>query len=161
MMQIERDKVVFIHYTLRDDSGKVLDSSSGRDPLGYLHGGGNIVSGLEQALDGKRVGDKFSVSIAPIDGYGEHDADLVQKVPRRAFQGMRDIKPGMQVQAQTPQGARTFTIKSVVGDMVNLDGNHPLAGQTLNFEIAVTDIRDASPEEIEHGHIHGVGGHHH
>jgi FKBP-type peptidyl-prolyl cis-trans isomerase SlyD len=160
-MVIESDKVVTIHYTLTNQDGKVLDSSSGGEPLAYLHGGGNIIVGLERALEGRKVGDKFQVSIEPADGYGVRDDGLLQQVPRRSFQGVGEIKAGMQFQANTPQGMRVFRVLRVVGDMVTLDGNHPLAGETLHFAVEVAGIRDASAEEIDHGHIHGPGGHHH
>ncbi len=160
-MQIAADKVVSIHYTLKDDAGTVLDSSAGGEPLAYIQGHGNLIPGLERALEGKSGGDKLDVSIAPEDGYGKHDTELVQRVPRRALQGAGEIRKGMQFQAQTPQGVRVFTVTAVVGDMVTLDGNHPLADQNLHFSVEVVDVREATTEELEHGHVHGPGGHHH
>jgi FKBP-type peptidyl-prolyl cis-trans isomerase SlyD len=160
-MVIARDKVVLIHYTLTNASGQTLDSSSGRDPLAYLHGKGNIIPGLEQALEGKQAGDKLSVRVEPTDGYGVRDETLVQQVPRRQFGG-KNVQPGMQFHAQTSQGhARVVTVKRIQGDMVVVDGNHPLAGEVLNFDVEVAEVRDATPEELEHGHVHGPGGHHH
>jgi FKBP-type peptidyl-prolyl cis-trans isomerase SlyD len=160
-MLIAQDKVVLIHYTLTNDDGKVLDSSSGREPLAYLHGKGNIISGLESALDGKQAGDKLNVRVEPAEGYGVRDDALVQQVPRRQFGGA-NLKPGMQFHAQTSQGhARVVTVTRVVGDMVTVDGNHPLAGEALNFDVEVAEVRDATQEELEHGHVHGPGGHHH
>ncbi len=160
-MQIAQDKVVLIHYTLRNDSGEVLDSSSGGDALAYLHGQGNIIPGLEKALEGKQAGYKLSVKVEPAEGYGQRDAQLVQQVPRRQFGGA-NVQPGMQFHAQTSQGQnRVVTVKSIVGDMVTVDGNHPLAGENLHFDVEVTDVRDATAEELEHGHVHGPGGHHH
>ena len=160
-MNIEQDKVVLIHYTLTDEAGKVLDSSSSGEPLAYLHGQGNIISGLESALNGKQAGDKLKVRVEPADGYGVRDDELVQQVPRRQFGGT-DLKPGMQFHAQTSQGhARVVTVSRIVGDMVTVDGNHPLAGEVLNFEVEVAEVRDATQEELEHGHVHGPGGHHH
>lgn len=160
-MQIAANCVAYIHYTLKDDGGSVLDSSSGRDPLAYLHGAGNIVAGLEKALEGKQAGEKFSVKVAPQEGYGVRDEALVQDVPRRSFQGVRDLKAGMQFQAQSQQGPVAVTVTKVQGDMVTVDGNHALAGVTLNFEIEITKVREATAEELMHGHVHGVGGHHH
>jgi FKBP-type peptidyl-prolyl cis-trans isomerase SlyD len=160
-MLIESNKVISIHYTLSNDAGKVIDSSVGHEPMAYLHGSGNIISGLERALEGRRVGDKIQVSIAPADGYGERDAALLQQVPRRSLKGMGEIKTGMQLQSKTAHGMRVFSVLRIVGDMVTLDGNHPLAGETLHFAVEVTDIRNATEEEIAHGHIHGPGGHHH
>ena len=160
-MLIEDSKVVHIHYTLTNDAGEILDSSSGDEPLAYLHGSGNIIPGLENALAGKTAGDKFKVSVAPAEGYGEHQENLCQEVPRSAFQGVDEIEPGMRFQAQSSEGAHPVTVTAVGDDTVTIDGNHPLAGQTLNFEVEVAEVRDASAEELEHGHVHGPGGHHH
>ena len=160
-MQIADRSVVSIHYTLKNDRGEVIDSSAGAQPLVYLHGSGNIISGLEKALVGKVVGDKISVKIAPAEGYGERDARAIQDVPRRAFQGIRDIKVGMSFTAEGPQGPTRVTVTRIVGDMVTVDGNHPLAGENLNFDVEITAVREASAEELAHGHVHGEGGHHH
>jgi FKBP-type peptidyl-prolyl cis-trans isomerase SlyD len=129
--------------------------------LAYLHGLGNIIPGLENALSGRALGDKFSVTVAPADGYGERDNEMVQSVPKSAFQGVDQILPGMQFQAQSPEGMQLVTVIDVDGDEVILDGNHPMAGITLTFDVEVTEIRDATAEELEHGHVHGPGGHHH
>ncbi len=160
-MQIANDKVVTIHYTLTNDEGDLLDSSKDQDPLAYLHGYGNIIPGLENALTGRSIGDTFKIDIAPEDGYGVRDNDMVQSVPRNAFEGVDDIEPGMQFQAQSPDGIQLVTVIDIDGDEVILDGNHPMAGITLHFDVEVTAIREATPEELEHGHVHGAGGHHH
>ena len=160
-MSITRDSVVTIHYTLKDDTGAVIDSSASGEPLAYLHGHGNIVAGLEQALSGHAAGDEVSVRVAPAEGYGEYDKGLVQSVPRRALRGIKDVQPGMHLHAQTPEGPRTVTVTRVAGDMVTLDGNHPLAGKHLNFDIRIEDVRQATEEELSHGHVHGPHGHHH
>ena len=160
-MPIARDSVVTIHYTLKDDAGEVIDSSASGEPLAYLHGRGNIVPGLEKELTGRDVGDKVSVKVPPAEGYGEYDKDLVQSVPRRALRGIKDVRPGMHLHAQTEQGPRTVTVTRVAGDMVTLDGNHPLAGKNLNFDIQIEDVRQATEEELSHGHVHGAHGHHH
>ena len=160
-MEIIADRVVTIHYTLKDDAGEVIDSSAGGEPLAYIQGHGNLVSGLERALEGKQDGITLAVTVAPEDGYGKRDAALVQRVPKRSLQGAGDIRKGMQFQARTEDGMRMFTVIAVVGDMVTLDGNHPLADQTLHFDIEVLGVRDATTEELEHGHVHGAGGHHH
>jgi FKBP-type peptidyl-prolyl cis-trans isomerase SlyD len=160
-MKISHDKVVSIHYTLTDSAGTVLDSSSGGHPLAYLHGFGNIIPGLENALEGKATGDKLSVTVEPGEGYGERDEGLVQAVPRTAFKGVKELAPGMQFQAQGPQGTRLVVVTQVTADLVTVDANHPLAGQTLHFEVEVSEVRDATSEELEHGHVHGPGGHHH
>ena len=160
-MSIAQDQVVSIHYTLRNDAGDVLDKSSDGAPLSYLHGHGNLIPGLERELAGKNTGDKLQVKIPPADGYGEYDKELVQRVPRRALKGVPNVKVGMRLHARTEQGAREVTVTQLTGDLVTLDGNHPLAGQSLNFEVEVADIRAATAEELEHGHVHEPGGHHH
>ena len=160
-MAVAPDCVVTIHYTLKDDAGTVLDRSSPEEPLAYLHGHGNIIPGLEKELDGKNVGDALTVTIAPADGYGEYDNRLVQSVPRRTLRGIKDVKPGMRLQAQTAEGARAVTVTKVLGDMVTLDGNHPLAGKSLHFDVRVGDVRPATEEELSHGHVHGPSDHHH
>lgn len=160
-MEITQQRVVTIHYTLTNDAGEVLDSSRGAEPLAYLHGAGNIIPGLENALAGKRTGDKLSVRVEPAQGYGERDDGLVQSVPRRAFQGIADIQPGMTFHAQSSKGPMRVTVTRVAGDMVTVDGNHPLAGVHLNFDVEVADVRAATDEELSHGHVHGPGGHQH
>ncbi len=160
-MDIAADRIVTIHYTLKDDDGAVLDSSAGADPLTYIQGHGNLVAGLEKALEGRQSGNTLTVVVAPAEGYGTRDQALVQRVPKRTLQGAGDIKKGMQFQARTEDGMRLFTVTAVAGDMVTLDGNHPLADQTLHFDIEVVDVREATAEELEHGHVHGPGGHHH
>lgn len=160
-MKIAQEKVVSIHYTLKNSEGTVLDSSSGSDPLAYLHGAGSIVPGLETALEGKESGDTLSVTVEPGQGYGDRDERLVQDVPRSAFEGVGELAPGMRFQAQGPQGTRLVVVTRVAEEVVTVDANHPLAGQTLHFEVEVTEVRDATAEELEHGHVHGAGGHHH
>ncbi len=160
-MQIANNVVASIEYTLTDDQGTVIDSSVGGEPLSYLHGAGNIVPGLEDALAGKKVGDSFKVSIPPAEGYGEKNDALLQVVPRSMFHGVDQVEAGMQFHAQTDYGMQVITVTQVEGDNVTVDGNHPLAGQTLNFDVKVLEVRAASEEELEHGHVHGPGGHHH
>ena len=140
-MQIARDSVAAFHYTLTDDQNQVIDSSAGRDPLTYLHGGGQIVPGLEKQLEGRSAGDKFTADVVPEEGYGVHHPELMQEVPRSAFQGVEDIQPGMQFQGRGPQGEINVTVTRVEDDKVFIDGNHPLAGKTLHFAIEVTDVR--------------------
>ncbi|RKQ97085.1 FKBP-type peptidyl prolyl cis-trans isomerase /apo-metallochaperone SlyD [Kushneria sinocarnis] len=157
-MQIADNTVVAFHYTLTNDAGEVLDSSEGREPLTYLHGSGNIIPGLEKELAGHNSGDQVKARVEPSEGYGEVQPSLVQDVPRDAFQGVEDIQPGMQFQAQTEGGPLLVTVTKVEGDTVTVDGNHPLAGETLNFDVNVQEVREASSEEVEHGHVHGEGG---
>ena len=160
-MSISQDQVVSIHYTLRDDAGEVIDRSAEGEPLSYLHGHGNLIPGLERELTGRNPGDRLQVKIAPKDGYGDYDQGLVQRVPRRALKGIADVRVGMRLQAQTAEGPRALTVTQLSGDMVTLDGNHPLAGKNLNFEVEVAAVRGATEEELAHGHVHGAGGHHH
>jgi FKBP-type peptidyl-prolyl cis-trans isomerase SlyD len=161
MVEIAADSVVLIHYTLKDDSGAVLDSSAGGEPLAYIQGHGNLVPGLEKALEGRQGGNTVTVTLSPAEGYGTRDEALVQRVPKRSLQGSGEIRKGMQFQARTEGGMRVFTVTAVAGDMVTLDGNHPLADQTLHFDVEVVSVRQATTEELEHGHVHGAGGHHH
>jgi FKBP-type peptidyl-prolyl cis-trans isomerase SlyD len=160
-VEITADRVVTIHYTLKDDSGAVIDSSAGSEPLAYIQGHGNLVSGLEKALEGKQDGNTVAVSVTPADGYGIRSDTLIRRVPKRTLQGSGEIKKGMQFQARTDDGMRMFTVTAVIGDMVTLDGNHPLADQTLHFDVEIVNVREATTEELEHGHVHGAGGHHH
>ena len=160
-MQIAERTVASFHYTLTNDAGDVLDSSQGREPLAYLHGAGNIVSGLEREMSGHVVGDKFSVDVAAVDGYGDYIEELVQVVPRKSFEGVENLAVGMQFQAQTGQGAIAVVITEIEGEEVTVDGNHPLAGETLHFAVEITEVRAATDEELQHGHVHGAGGHHH
>jgi FKBP-type peptidyl-prolyl cis-trans isomerase SlyD len=160
-MEIAERCVANFHYTLTNSQGEVLDSSSGGEPLAYLHGAGNIIPGLEKALLGKKVGDKLDVTVSPAEGYGERNDSLVQTVPRNLFQGVDEIQPGMSFQAQSSQGPMRVVVTAVTDENVTVDGNHPLAGETLHFAVEITAVRDASLEELTHGHVHGPGGHQH
>jgi FKBP-type peptidyl-prolyl cis-trans isomerase SlyD len=160
-LEITADRVVLIHYTLKDDAGNVIDTSAGAEPLAYIQGHGNLVAGLEKALEGKQDGSSVAVSVTPEEGYGKHDSNLIQRVPKRTLQSAGVIKKGMQFQGRTDDGMRLFTVTAVIGDMVTLDGNHPLADKTLHFDVQVVSVREATAEELEHGHVHGAGGHHH
>jgi FKBP-type peptidyl-prolyl cis-trans isomerase SlyD len=160
-MIINGQCVASFHYTLKNDDGDTLDSSEGQEPLSYLNGAGNIVPGLEKELEGKSVGDKFAVSVKPEDGYGNHEDGLIQEMPSSMFSGVESVDMGMEFHAQTEHGKQVVTVTKVEDDTITVDGNHPLAGQTLNFTIEVSEVRKASPEELDHGHVHGPGGHHH
>ena len=160
-MQVSRNKVVSIDYTLKDDAGTVLDSSEGSEPLAYLHGVGGLIPGLESALEGRNTGDHLQVTVQPADGYGEGDDELVKRVPRNQFAGAGDLELGMQFRVSKKQGGRIVTVMAIEDETVTIDGNHALAGVTLNFDVTIRDIRDATAEELEHGHVHGPGGHHH
>lgn len=153
--------VVAIHYTLKNDAGETLDTSDGGEPLEYLHGAGNIVPGLENALVGRKLGDSLKVTVPPADAYGERDPRGVQRVPRNAFPPGVEIVPGMPFVADGPDGEpMQVWISALENDRVVIDLNHPLAGVTLHFEVTVSALRSATAEEIEHGHPHGPDGHH-
>ena len=161
-MQIAKDKVVLINYILKNDTGEVIDSSEGSDPLAYLHGAENIIPGLENALEGKAAGDTLSVTIAAEEAYGLFDESKVQEVPKEMFEDAGEVIVGAQYHAAGPDGGHiTITVTEVTDDTVTVDANHPLAGENLSFDVTIVEIRDASPEELEHGHVHGAGGHQH
>jgi FKBP-type peptidyl-prolyl cis-trans isomerase SlyD len=161
-MGIENDSVVTIKYTLKDDKGQVIDSSEQHGDLSYLHGHQNIVPGLEEALDGKAVGDQVQTQVEPEKGYGERQDQLVFQVPRDRLPQDEELQLGMQFRAQSSEGQELVVTLVDLGDEeVTLDANHPLAGQNLNFDVEVKDVRDATEEEIEHGHAHGAEGHEH
>lgn len=160
-MNISKDTVVQFHYTLKDDKGELIESTEGKDPMAYLHGHSNIIPGLENALEGKAVGDSFSVTVPPKDGYGERQEDATQRISLKHLQGARKWKPGMMAFVETDNGYRQVTVLKVGKFNADVDTNHPLAGKTLVFDIQIADIREATAEERSHGHAHGVGGHHH
>ncbi|MCW9025417.1 MAG: peptidylprolyl isomerase [Gammaproteobacteria bacterium] len=160
-MQITEKMVVTLNYTLKDDDGNVIDSAQDGS-FTYLHGAANIIPGLENALIGKGEGDSLSVTIEPEEGYGERNDSMTQVVSRDLFEGDEEITVGMQFHAESPDGQpMTVSVAHIEGDDVTIDGNHPLAGVRLNFDVNVVGIREASAEEMEHGHVHGPDGHHH
>ncbi|MFP4069821.1 MAG: peptidylprolyl isomerase [Verrucomicrobiota bacterium] len=156
-MQIKEGTVVAMDYALKDDEGTLIDQSQPGQPLAYLHGHRNIIPGLEAALEGKSAGDSVDVRVDPANGYGEKNPALEQVVPRDRFQGVEDLQPGMQFQANTDQGPISVRVTDVEGDEVTVDGNHPLAGKHLNFSVTVQEVREATEEEKAHGHIHQGG----
>jgi len=159
-MTISHHKVVTIDYTLKNAQGEVLDSSEGQEPLVYLHGAENIVVGLERELDGKVVGDSLNAIVSPKDGYGVRNEELVAAVPRDMFESDMDIEVGMSFQAETDQGVQVVNIVAVNDEEVTVDGNHPLADEVLHFDVTVRDVREATAEELEHGHVHSAGCNH-
>ncbi|VAW46215.1 FKBP-type peptidyl-prolyl cis-trans isomerase SlyD [hydrothermal vent metagenome] len=159
-MNIEKDKVALIEYTLTNADGEIMDASEG-NPLAYLQGHGNLIPGLEAQLEGKTTGDKFKTTIAASDAYGERVDDLIQTVPSDMFQGVDNLEVGMRFEAQSEQGMHSVEVTALEGDQVTVDGNHPMAGLELTFEVEVKEVRDATAEELEHGHAHGAGGHQH
>ena len=159
-MLIAANKAVSIDYTLTNDAGETIDSSAGGAPLVYLHGAGNIIPGLEKAMEGREAGDKFEVDVAAADAYGVRQEGLTQRVPKKYFKDAR-LEPGMQAVLPTNFGPRAVTIQKVGMSVVDVDLNHPMAGKDLHFDVEIVEVREASAEEIEHGHVHGDGGHHH
>jgi len=162
-MSITKDKVVQFHYRLKDENDDLLESSDGGDPTAYLHGHGGVIVGLEKAMEGKKEGDSFTVSIEPIEAYGLRNEDANQRVPIKHLQGKKNKKwkAGMTAWIKTDQGDRQVTIVKVGKFSADIDANHPLAGKPLTFEVDVIEVRDATNDEKNHGHAHGVGGHHH
>ena len=152
-MEIAAARVASFHYTLTDDAGTVIDSSKGAAPLPYLHGGGNIVPGLEKALEGRKAGDTLNVDVQPEQGYGPRNDQLLQSVPRQAFQGIDNIEPGMQFQAQGGGGSALVTVVEVGETEVKIDGNHPLAGKVLHFAVEIVDVREATEQEKQSGQV--------
>ncbi len=160
-MQISDGKVVLIDYTLTDDDGELIDSSTGAEPLAYVQGAGQIVPGLEKALSGRSAGDSFKVSVGPAEGYGLHDVENVAVIPADQIEGVHELEVGTQLQTDSEDGEQTVVVTKIEGNEVTIDANHPLAGLTLHFDITVREVRDATDEEISQGHAHGDGGHHH
>lgn len=160
-MRIAKNKVVSINYLLKDNASNVIDSSEGGEPLAYIHGIGNIIPGLENALSGKSKGDRVEVTVAPAEAYGERDEALTQVVPRDRFEPGVEIQTGMQFHTHAEDGMQVVTVTSADDQNVTIDANHPLAGVTLNFQVEIMDVRDATEEELTHGHVHGPGGHQH
>ena len=160
-MKISKGKVVSIHYALNDTAGEVLESSKGQAPLEYLHGYGNIIAGLEKALEGRASGEKLKAVIRPEDAYGIRDEAMVKTLPLSRFQNQDEVAVGAQFQAETSQGPRLATVTKMDDKNVTVDLNHPLADQTLSFDIDVVEVREATAEELSHGHAHGPEGHDH
>jgi len=157
-MTITKNKIVSFHYSLINEAGELVETSRERKPMTYFHGANNIVPGLEKALEGRSEGDEFQVTIPPEEAYGERDDNKLQRISSKHFKNPKKIKPGQVLAVQTRQGPLQVTVLKVGRFNLDVDANHPLAGQTLNFDIEVTEIRDATKEEIAHGHIHGEGG---
>ena len=160
-MNIDKDSVVRFHYTLKDDSGEVLDSADESSPMTYLHGHGSLMPELENALAGKTTGDQVEVKLSAAEAFGEREENAEQRVPLKHLGGARAWKPGMTAVVHTQQGQRQVTVLKVGHTMATVDTNHPLAGKALNFNVEIVEVRPASEEELSHGHAHGPGGHHH
>ena len=154
-------KVIGFHYTLKNDAGEVLDSSVGGDPMLYLAGSGQILMALDAAINGLAIGDKKSVSLSAKEGYGEVNPAFKMNVKLGQFPPGTEVKPGLQFRISNEPGSPMFRVMNVLGEEVFIDGNHPLAGEALHFDVEITESRAATEDEIAHGHAHGVGGHHH
>jgi FKBP-type peptidyl-prolyl cis-trans isomerase SlyD len=159
-MKAEKGKVVTFHYHLTDDGGEALDSSRESEPLAILFGHGAIIPGLEQAIDGHEPGDRFDVDVPPEQGYGARREDFTQRVPKKYFRDADNLRPGMSTVLSTQEGHRPVTVVKVGSSVVDVDLNHPMAGKALHFDIEIVDVRDATEEEVAHGHVHGPGHHH-
>lgn len=160
-MIAEKDKVVTFHYTLKNAAGEEMETSRDKEPMAYLHGANNIIAGLEKAMEGRAVKDEFSVTVEPEEAYGLRNEGNVQRIPLKRLRGIGKIAPGQVLNLQTNKGQVQVTVLKVGKFNVDVDGNHPLAGKSLTFDVEITDIRDASEEELTHRHVHGPGGHHH
>ena len=160
-MNVEKNKVVSFHYTLKNEAGEELESSRDKQAMSYLHGASNIIAGLEKAMEGRAAGDAFSVTVAPEEAYGVRKENHVQRVPLKRLRGAGKLRPGQVLTLQTQQGPVQVTVLKVGRFNVDVDANHPLAGQQLTFDVEITEIRDATEEETQHGHAHGPGGHQH
>ncbi|MFB9069230.1 FKBP-type peptidyl-prolyl cis-trans isomerase [Pseudofulvimonas gallinarii] len=160
-MQVAKDCVVRFHYTLKAVDGTLIESSEGAQPLAILWGHGGLIAGVERALEGRSAGDSVEVTVSPEDGYGERRDDLFQRLPKKYFRNPDKLRPGMVTEIRTERGPRVVTVVKTGMTVIDVDGNHPLAGQTLQFALQVVDVREATAEEIDHGHVHGDGGHHH
>jgi FKBP-type peptidyl-prolyl cis-trans isomerase SlyD len=159
-MQISNNTAVTIHYTLTNDAGEKLDSTEGGDPMVYLHGSGSLIPGLEKALINKSSGDKVSIRLEAVDAYGEFTQDMIQVVSKEMFDGVGQLEVGMKFRTGATSGSGIVTILGIDGDDVTIDGNHPLAGEALNFDVEIVNVRLATKDEISHGHVHGAGCHH-
>lgn len=160
-VSVARDRVVRFHYQIFDAAEEVVESTRDGEPLAILHGRGNVMRGIEDALDGRKAGERFEVTLAPEQAYGPRKDDLTQRISKKYFRQPARLKPGMTTQLSTEEGTRSVTVLKVGGKVVDVDMNHPLAGQTLKFDLEVVDVREATQEEISHRHVHGPGGHHH
>jgi FKBP-type peptidyl-prolyl cis-trans isomerase SlyD len=156
-MSIKKDAVVEMHYTLKNDAGEVVDSSKGQDPMPFIQGRGNIIPGLEKALEGMKVGDTCDVSVKPEDAYGVHHAEGIQEIPKEALQGIENLEIGMELQSQDEQGNPFIVrVEEIKDDVVIINANHPLSGQTLHFNVSIESVREATADELEHGHVHSA-----
>jgi FKBP-type peptidyl-prolyl cis-trans isomerase SlyD len=160
-MTVQTNSVVSLEYNLKDDNNTILDTTKDGEVFEYIHGLGMIIPGLEQALDGKTKGDSFSISIEPKDAYGEKNPEAVQPIPKEHFSNVGEVSPGMQFELHSEHGNQVVTVTEVSENDVTVDANHPFAGMTLHFDVEVVGVREATSEELDHGHIHGSNQHDH
>ena len=160
-ISVSRDRVVRFHYQIFDEAGGVVESTRDGEPLAILHGRGNVMRGIEDALEGRKAGESFEVTLPPEQAYGPRKDDFTQRISKKYFRQPARLKPGMTTQLSTEEGTRSVTVLKVGGKVVDVDMNHPLAGQTLKFDLEVMEVREATREELAHRHVHGPGGHHH
>jgi len=160
-MQITKDTVALFHYTLKNDEEQIIESTAGKEATAYLQGHGGMIRGVQSALEGKKAGDSFSITVHPQEGYGERKDDAIQRVPVKHLVGSKKLRPGMIATVHTENGQRQVSIVKMGKFMAKVDTNHPLAGQILHFDIEIVEVREATAEEVSHGHAHGAGGHHH
>jgi len=160
-MLVTKDTVVRFNYTLKNDEGELIERSAGHEPTAYLQGHSGMIRGVQLALEGKQAGDRFNVTVHPHDGYGERLDNSIQRVPVKHLIGAKKWRPGMIATVHTDKGQRQVSIVKMGKFMAKVDTNHPLAGQILHFDIEIIDVREATQEEIAHGHAHGAGGHQH
>lgn len=160
-MIVEKDKAVSFHYTLKNSDGEEMETSRDKQPMSYLHGANNIISGLEKAMEGHAINDEFSVTVEPEEAYGVRNENNVQRIPLKRLKGIGKVSVGQILNLQTNEGPVQVRVLKVGRFNIDVDGNHPLAGQSLTFDVEITEIRDASEEELEHRHVHGPGGHQH
>ncbi|MDB2590565.1 peptidylprolyl isomerase [Candidatus Thioglobus sp.] len=154
-MTIKKDVVVEMHYTLKNDAGEVIDTSKGKEPMPFIQGHGNIIPGLEKALEGLKVGETCDVSVAPEDAYGAHHEEGIQEIPKDALQGIDNLEIGMELQSQDEQGNPFIVhVEKINEETVTINANHPLAGETLHFNVSIVNVREATKDELEHGHVH-------
>jgi len=159
-MIISKNSAVYFQYSLSDETGDIIDASPENEPMAYLQGHNSIIPGLEKEMEGKKSGDVMVVTVEPKEAYGERKEEMVQQIPRESFKA-EDIKIGMRFEATTPNGAVSVVVADLTDETVTVDGNHPLAGKKLTFDVRISDVREATKEELTHGHIHGPGGHQH
>tara|TARA_B100001079_G_scaffold269598_1_gene282143 strand:- start:18 stop:500 length:483 start_codon:yes stop_codon:yes gene_type:complete len=154
-MTVKKDKVVEMHYTLKNDANEVIDSSQGKEPMPFLQGHGNIIPGLESALEGMKVGESCDISVKPEDAYGVHRPEAIQEIPMEALKGIEDLQVGMELQSQDEQGNQFIVrVEEIKEETVLINANHPLAGETLHFNVSIENVREASEDELKHGHVH-------